>query len=154
MRPEIPHVGEIAVMGKDGGGDGGAGGSELTRVNLRRGEPRKMVLTAAYEEGFAGDLSFTVAGLPEGVEAYPAVQYSDGRGPLEVTQNAEVIAPKRQKTALVLVAEAGAPLTREPRRIQLYCQPIVNGKLGERLLVRELPLMVVETAGEETGAGR
>jgi len=144
VRPEVPHVGEVSVM-YSGNGDGM--GSEITRVNLARREPQKLVLVASYEEGFVGDLSFTVTGLPQGVQAFPAMQYNEGRAPLEVTQNADIIEPKLQKTTIVLLADSEAPLTTEPKVIQLHCQPISNGKLGPNLLVREIPLMIV--AGSE-----
>jgi hypothetical protein len=144
LRPQIPHIGEIAVLERDSGDDMSLPGIELNRLNIRREEPKKIVLVASYEEGFTGDLAFTFEGLPQDVRAYPATQFNEGRAPLEVTQNAEIVAPKRQKSTVVLIAGAEAPLTSEPRLIRLYCQPISNGKLGAKLLVREIPLMVVE----------
>ena len=68
-----------------------------------------------------------------------------------MTQNPDAIAPKQQKTAIVLLARPEAPLTTEPRTVQLRCQLITNGKLGPSLLVREIPLMVVE--GSAPGEG-
>jgi len=109
-------------------------------------------LVASYEEGFTGDLSFAFTGLPEGVHALPAVQFNEGRAPLEVTQNPDAIAPKQQKTVIVLLAGSEASLTKEPRTVQLRCQLISNGLLGPSLLVREFPLMVVERAGERQAA--
>src|SRR5206468_11440596 len=107
------------------------------------------IVIAAYEEGFTGDLAFTFSGLPEGVQALPAVHFNEGRAPLEVTQNPDTIAPKLQKSAIVLVANLEAPLTKEPGRIQLRCQPISDGNLGASLLVREFPLMVVGSSTEK-----
>jgi hypothetical protein len=130
VRPQVPHVGEIAV-------------AEADQINLRRGEPRKLAITVQFEEGFAGDVSFSVDGLPPGVKAYPALQYEDGRAPLEVAQNPEIVLPKDQKAAIVLVAAPDAPLTREPVVASLRCRPIAKGQLGSSLLVRSLPLMVV-----------
>jgi hypothetical protein len=130
VRPQVPHVGEITL-------------AEADQINLRRGEPRKLAITAQFEEGFAGDVSFSVDGLPQGVSAYPALQYEDGRAPLEVAQNPEIVLPKDQKAAIVLVAAPDAPLTREPVVASLRCRPIAKGQLGSNLLVRSLPLMVV-----------
>jgi len=131
VRPEIPHVGEVTVEGAD-------------EVNLFRGKPKRLVVTAAYEEGFAGDVSFSFDGLPPGVDALPAAKYDDGRAPLEVPQNANIVAPKTQKAAIVLVAGSEAALTSQPILARLYCHPIVQDKLGPKLLVREIPVMVVE----------
>jgi hypothetical protein len=154
VRSQIPHVGEISVLPKENPDATAevARRSEVNRLNLARNTPKKLVLVASYEEGFAGDLSFTFTGLPEGVHAFPAVQFNEGRAPLEVTQNPDTIAPKLQKTAIVLLAGPEAPLTKEPRTVQLRCQPIGNGKLGPDLLVREFPLMVVASSTEKEGA--
>ena len=154
MRPEIPHVGEISVMtppSADLANPEGAKGSEINRVNLVRGKPKKLILVASYEEGFTGDLSFTFRGLPEDVQAFPAVQFYEERAPLEVTQSPDIIAPKQKKTAIILLASAEAPLTTEPRVVQIHCQLIANGKLGPNLLVREIPLMVVEASAQKEG---
>jgi hypothetical protein len=154
VRPQIPHLGEISVIPKENvdATPDAVKRSEVNRLNLARQEPKKLILTASYEEGFVGDLSFTFTGLPEGVQAFPAVQFTEGRAPLEVTQNPDTIAPKQQKTALVLLASPETPLTKEPRTVQLRCQLIANGKLGPSLLVREFPLMVVEGGAEKQPA--
>ncbi len=131
IRPEIPHIGEVTVEGAE-------------QVNLNRGEPKRLTITAGFEEGFTGDLSFAFEGLPVGVEAFPAVQYSDGRAPLEIPQNPAVVSPRAHKITIVLVASPGAALTREPVLARLHCRPIAQGKLGPSLLVREMPVMVVE----------
>jgi hypothetical protein len=147
VRPEIPHVGEILVLARDLPYEVAPGApkpTEINRINLARKEPKKLILVASYEEGFTGDLSFFLTGLPQGVQAFPAAQFNDGRAPLEVTQNPDVIAPKQQKAVMVLLASPEAPLTTEPRTVQLHCQPVANGRLGADLLVREIPLMVVE----------
>ncbi len=153
VRPQIPHVGEVSVIPRENldATPEAAKRSEVNRINLVRKEPKKLILVVSYEEGFTGDLSFFFTGLPEGVEAFPAVHFNEGRAPLEVTQNPDIVAPKLQKTAIVLVASPEAPLTAEPRTVQLRCQAIANGKLGSPLLVREMPLMVVEGSAQREG---
>jgi hypothetical protein len=136
VRPEIPHVGEVSI-------------AEGDRINLVQGESKKLTLTAAYEEGFTGDVSFNFSGLPEGVQVLPGVQFQDQQPTLEKTENADIIAPKKQKTTVVLVASPHAPLTPKPVVVELYCQPIINGKLGPRLSVRQLPLTVINTPQPE-----
>jgi hypothetical protein len=147
-------VGEISVVPKENidAIPEVAKRSEVNRVNLVRNEPKKLILVASYEEGFTGDLSFSLTGLPEGVQAFPALQFNEGRAPLEVTQNPDTIAPRQQRATMVLVAGPAAPLTKEPRSIQLRCQPISGGTLGPNLLVREFPLMVIEGTPERQAA--
>ena len=154
VRPQIPHVGEISVIPRENldATPDVVKRSEVNHLNLTRNAPKKLVLVASYEEGFTGDLSFTFTGLPEGVDAFPAVQFNEGRAPLEVTQNPDTIAPKQQKATIVLLASPEASLTKEPRTVQLRCQLIGNGMLGPRLLVREFPLMVVEGSVKPTPA--
>ncbi len=135
IRQQVPHIGETAV-------------ADAEQINLRRGEPRRLAVTAHFEEGFTGDVSFSVEGLPPGVEAHPALQYDDGRAPLEVPQNPEVVMPKEQKAAIVLVAAPDAPLTPQPVVASLRCRPIAKGRLGPSLLVRSLPIMVVASQPE------
>jgi hypothetical protein len=81
VRPQIPHVGEISVVPKENpdATPDAAKRSEANRLNLVRNAPKKLILVASYEEGFTGDLSFTFTGLPEGVHAFPAVQFNEGR---------------------------------------------------------------------------
>ncbi len=154
VRPEIPHVGEISVMSPptaDPTNGEIVKGIEINRINLAQGMAKKLILVASYEEGFAGDLSFAFTGLPEGVQAFPAVQAYEERAPLEVTQNPEIIAPQQKKTAIIVLASPVAPLLTEPRIIQIHCQAIVNGQLGPNLLVREIPLMVVKGSMQKEG---
>ena len=153
VRPQIPHVGEISVMSRENidATPEAVKRSEINRINLVRREPKKLIVIASYEEGFTGDLSFFFTGLPEGVQAFPAVHFNEGRAPLEVTQNPDIIAAKEQRTAIVLLASAETALTSEPRTVQLRCQAIANGKLGANLLVREIPLMVVEGSAQREG---
>ena len=136
VRQEVPHIGEISVEDAD-------------QLNLRRGVPRRLAITAQFEEGFAGDVVFSVEGLPPGVEAHPAMQYRDSRAPLEIAQNPEVVLPTEQKAALILLAGPDAPLTREPVMASLRCRPVAQGKLGPSMLVRSIPIMIVAGQPEE-----
>jgi hypothetical protein len=137
VRPQIPHVGEVSILEGD-------------RINLTRGKPKKLTIISSYEEGFRGELSFAFSGLPAGVQTFPASQFEEGKAPREVTQNADVISPKQQRTTLVLLAKSeDSKPTNEPTMIQLHCRPIVKGKLGPDLLVRELPMMVLEDIAQK-----
>src|SRR5262249_45900840 len=132
VRPQIPHVGEVSILEGD-------------RINLIRGKPKKLTIVSSYEEGFRGEVSFAFSGLPVGVQTFPGSQFDEGKAPREVTENADDISPRLQRTTVVLLAKLeDSKQTNEPTMIQLHCRPIVKGKLGPDLLVRELPLMVLE----------
>src|SRR5262249_21375570 len=141
-RPEVPHVGEILVMA--GERVDAAKPVSADRINLIRGQPKKLTITASYEEGFVGDVSFAFDGLPEAVQVFPAIQFTEERPAQEVTQDADITEPKRQRSTLILLASPDAPLTSDPVIIRLYCRPIAERRLGADLLVQEIPLMVVD----------
>jgi hypothetical protein len=137
VRPQIPHVGEISSPGID-------------RINLVRGKSTRLVLTSLLEEGFNGDVTFTFSGLPPGVSALPAAQVTaTDRGPTDVDENAEAVSPPSVTTAIVLLATEDVAARTEPTVVQLYCRPVVNGVPGSNLLVRNIPLMVVNPQPKE-----
>ncbi len=145
VRPQIPHVGEVSLeKGSSHFDGGGKTPARIDRINLVRGQARKLTIYTPHEEGFAGDVSFSVTGLPPGVEALAAAEVNDETAPTEIPVEPELILPKMQETTIVLLSGEDAPLTRIPSTIQLQCRPIVDGKPGSTLLVRDLPLMVVE----------
>jgi hypothetical protein len=130
VRPQIPHVGEVSVEKAD-------------HINLVRGEAKKLTITTSYEEGFTGQVSFSILGLPPGVQAFPGAELGDDRAPREVDERPAIVAPKQQRTTVVLLAASTAQLSSAPTLVQLRCQPIADGKPGESLTVREIPLMVI-----------
>ncbi len=136
IRPQIAHVGEVVL-------------DESDRINLIPGEARKLTMSASHEEGFKGDVSFTITGLPPGVEAFPAVELDDSQEPLDVAVTPEMVEPAMQESAIILLAEADTPLTRFPTNLRVHFRPIVEGSPGANLLVQQIPLMVVEGTGSE-----
>jgi hypothetical protein len=137
VRPQVPHVGEISSPGID-------------RINLVRGKATRLVLTSLLEEGFNGDVTYTFSGLPPGVSALPAAQVTaTERAPTDVGDNAEAVSPPSVTTAIMLLATEEVPVRTEPTTIQLYCRPVVNGVAGPSLLVRNIPLMVVNPQPKE-----
>jgi hypothetical protein len=133
VRPQIPHVGEVSVANAD-------------HINLVRGEAKKLTITTSYEEGFAGQVSFSVSGLPAAVQVFPGAELTDDRAPRDVDESPAIVAPKQQKTTIVLLAASTAQISSAPTLVQLRCQPIVDGKPGESLTVRDIPMMVVASS--------
>ena len=108
------------------------------------------MLTSLLEEGFSGEVTFTFSGLPPGVSALPAAQVTaTERAPTDVGDNAEAVSPPSLTTAFVLLATEEAAVGTEPTMVQLYCRPVVNGVPGSNLLVRNIPLMVVNPQPKE-----
>jgi hypothetical protein len=49
----------------------------------------------------------------------------------------------------VFLSESDAPATEVPVKGRVFAQPVVKGKLGPRILAKELWIMVLRQAGEE-----
>ena len=134
LRPWIPRVGELRL--------------HEDRVNLVRGEAKKLRVTTEQEEGFSGDIAVSVEGLPAGVETFPASEVEPDRGPPLDEGEKERFRAKSNTVAVLLVARADAELTSMPRRIRLVAQPVIGGVVGKALLVAEIPIMVVDRAAK------
>ncbi|MFN0165275.1 MAG: hypothetical protein ACKV22_02500 [Bryobacteraceae bacterium] len=133
VRLQVPHVGEVS-------------GPALDRINLVRGKARKVLLTTLLEEGFSGDVAFAFAGLPQGVTVLATGQAMTERAPTDVPENPDDVVPSSAATAFSLLAAPDAVLSSEPAMVQLFCRPVVDGVPGPNLLVRNVPLMVIEAA--------
>ena len=129
LRPQVPHLGDVQV--------------DQDRLNIARGEAKKLNVTTAQEEEFAGDIAVTVEGLPEGVEVLPATEVKPEKGPPLDEGPKYRFRPKTETASILLMARADAPVTEMPRFIRVVCRPVVRGVVGAPVLVKELPLMVV-----------
>lgn len=132
VRPQIPHVGQVVL-------------EQTEHLNLVRGQARKLTISTSREEEFTGDVAFSFQGLPPGVDFLPTAEVTE-TPPHELSDmpvNPELILPKVQKTTITLLATAAAPLTEIPVVVRLRLQFIVKGKPAAKLLVCEIPLMVV-----------
>ena len=136
VRPRIAHVGEVGL-------------DESDCINLIPGRARKLTISTSHEEGFKGDVSFAITGLPAGVEVFPAVEVNDSQEPMDVAVRPEMVEPEIQESTIILLAEADTPPTRFPMSLRLHFRPIVEGRPGPNLLVQQIPLMVVKGTGSQ-----
>jgi hypothetical protein len=129
VRRQIPHAGKLEVAEE--------------QINLRRGATRDINIAVERAEGFDGLITFNVEGLPAGVTVLPAAPRPIDRPPLPNGGKLERYTPIVQNSALVFVASQDAVVTDVPSRVRIIARPMVNGILGEPILVKELPLMVL-----------
>ena len=128
IRPQIPHVGDIRVL--------------QDRLNLKPGQARKLTVTTAQEEGFEHDIAITLEGLPEGVQLLPGTQVEPDRGPPLDEGEKDRFVPKTETAILMLLAAGSAPATSMPRLVRVSARVVVDGKVGPRLGVKRIPVMV------------
>lgn len=132
VRPQVPHVGAIQI-------------SE-DRLNLVAGKTQKLSIVTDQEEGFDGFVILSMEGLPEGVRAVTATEVEPDRPPSQSVGKRERFTTKNQKATFVLIPGENAPATKTPAMARIYAQPSLKGDLGTKMLIKEIPVMVI---GEE-----
>ena len=65
FRPQIPHLGNFKM--------------DVNHLNLIPGEARKLTLTSEREEGFEGEIAYSLENLPNGVRALAGTAYVEDR---------------------------------------------------------------------------
>ena len=128
VRPWVPHMGEVHIA--------------EDHINLVAGEAKKLSVTTDQEEGYDGFVILSIEGLPEGVQAVPGTEVEPDSPPPFSVGKAERFKTKSQKATFVILPDPGAPATRMPAVAEVYAQPVVDGKLGERIPVKDLLVMV------------
>ncbi|MEZ5364448.1 MAG: hypothetical protein R2748_19485 [Bryobacterales bacterium] len=129
VRPWVPHLGE-AHVGTD-------------RLNLVAGKADRVSVEIDQEEGYDGLAVFSIEGLPAGVEAVMGAEADAEKPPPFNEGKKERFVTESQKATFALLTSADAPLTREPVTARIYVRPAVKGALGEKMLAKEILVMVV-----------
>jgi hypothetical protein len=129
IRRQIPHAGKIEVA--------------EDQINLRPGGTRELNITVEREEGFNGLVAFAAEGVPGGVTVLPAAPKPVDKPPLPNGGKLERYTPIVQNSALIFTAAADAVPSSAAAKVRIVARPMVNGKLGEPIVVKELPLMIL-----------
>ena len=125
------------------------GRTDPNRLNIVPGKSAKFTLILDQEEGFSlpsNQVAVLVEGLPNGVQAFPAAsryQFPERRGPPKI-KDTENHLPYTQKINVVLHALEDALPTRLPVWLTVKVRPFVQGKSGLELVVRKVPLMILD----------
>ena len=122
---------------------------EGDRINLRRGQVRKLKVTTGLEEGYSGQVALSLEGLPAGVVPLTGME---GEPPSPIgptTESRENFLGFSEKAVILLRADEQAPLTETPVLVRVWARPAVDNKLGARLRVGEIPLMVIGSRERE-----
>jgi hypothetical protein len=156
VRPQLPHVGRLAVCLSFGRTFDGTitNGPEVLQLNLVPGESKKISILTEHEEGFDGQVAVSFEDLPAGVEVLPAAEVEPERArPLDEGKK-ERFRPGQQMITVLLAAAPDAPATRLPQLARVKARPVVNGKIGETIVVQSLPIMVVNAEESVAKADR
>lgn len=129
VRPQVPHVGQVKV--------------DADVVNVARGQAKSMRVTFDREEGYAGALMVAAESLPPGVSALAGADFDPDKDPPPNVGKRERYIPRAERVVLVLTASADAPVSTAPSDIRVVVRPLVDGKPGEVLFSKTIPLMVI-----------
>lgn len=146
VRPQIPHVGKVAICSSFGRTFDGTmtKGPDVLQLNLVPGESKKITVLTEHEEGFDGQVALSFENLPLGVEVLPAAEVEPERArPLDEGKKAR-FRPGQQVVTVLLAAAVDAPTTRLPQLAQVKARPVLNGKIGQTMVVQSIPVMVVK----------
>ncbi len=127
--PQIPHVGAVEIA--------------EDHINLEAGSSHPVTVNVDREEGFGGYVTVAVEGLPAGVTAVAALHNPAEKPPLPNGGKLERYIAKEQRTALMLVAAADAPISEAPTRARVVVRVIGKDPLAEPIVTKEIPIMVV-----------
>jgi len=151
VRPQIPHVGRLAVCSSFGRTFDGTitKGPDVLQLNLVPGESKKVSVLTEHEEGFDGQVALSFEDLPSGVEVLPAAEVEPERArPLDEGKK-ERFRPGQQVVTVLLAAAPDASPTRLPQLARVKARPVVNGRMGETIVVQSIPVMVVNPEDPE-----
>ncbi len=138
VRPGIPHVGDLQLEGD--------------RINLRRGQVRTLKVTTGLEEGYSGQVALSLEGLPPGVVPLTGTEAEPPSPIGPTTESPKSFLGFSEKAVILLRADEQAPLTDMPARVRVWARPAVDNRLGARLPVGEIPLMVIGSPEGASGS--
>jgi hypothetical protein len=129
VRPRIAHIGQVQVV--------------EDRINLEPGQSSPLTVNLDREEGFKGFAAVQVEDLPKGVTAVAGLENPVDRPPLPNAGRRERYYPVPQTATVMLMAASDAAATDAPVFARVVVRPVVDGAVGEPVLVKRIPVMVV-----------
>jgi hypothetical protein len=129
VRPQVPHVGQVRV--------------EADSLNLAQGQAKTIRVSFDREEDYRGAVMVAAKSLPPGVSAVAGADFEPDKDPPPSIGKRERYTPRTERLVLMLTADADAPVSTQPREILLEVRPVVDGKPGEVLSTKTIPMMVL-----------
>ncbi|HUQ90808.1 MAG TPA: hypothetical protein VM120_03935 [Bryobacteraceae bacterium] len=129
VRPAIPHVGEIRI--------------DTDHINLAPEEAKTIRVVFDREEDYRGAVAVMAELLPVGVQALTGADFEPEKDPPSTVGKRERYTPRTERTVVVLTAASDAAATMQPQIARIVVRPVVDGKLGEPLATKSIPIMVL-----------
>jgi hypothetical protein len=129
VRPQVPHVGQVKI--------------DADSVNLAQGQAKVIHVAFDREEDYHGAVTVSAESLPPGVSAVAGADFEPDKDPPPAIGKRERYTPRTEGIVVVLTASAEAPVSAEPQEIRLLVRPLVDGKQGDVLSIKIIPMMVL-----------
>lgn len=129
LRPQIPHLGQVKI--------------DADHLNLRQGDAQTVRVNFDREEDYRGAVLVLPEGLPTGVQAVAGADFEPDKDPPAYPGKRERYVPRSERSVVVFTASADAPVSSAPQTVKLLVRPLVDGKPGEVIASKEIPLMVL-----------
>jgi hypothetical protein len=129
VRPQAPHVGQVKF--------------DADAVNLGQGQAKTIKVSFDREEDYRGGVIVAAESLPPGISAVAGADFEPEKDRPPAIGKRERYAPRTDRVVLVLTAGADATVSTEPQDIRLVVRPLVDGKPGEILSSKTIPMMVL-----------
>jgi hypothetical protein len=78
------------------------------------------------------------------VSSVAAADFEPDKDPPPAIGKRERYTPRSERVVLAISADANAPLLSEPQDIRIVARPLVDGRLGEILATKTIPIMVLQ----------
>jgi len=112
-------------------------------INLETGSSLPVNMVIDREEGFSGYITVGIEALPPGVTAVTALENPAEKPPLPNGGKLERYVAREQRTSVMLVAAADAPLSEMPASVRIVIRVVNGGRTQDPIAVKEIPLMIV-----------
>ena len=116
---------------------------DVDSVNIAQGQAKVIRVEFDREEGYSGAVTLAAEGLPPGVSAAAGADFEPPKDPPPAVGKRERYTPRTERVVLALTASADAPASAVPQDARLVVRPLVDGKPGEIIATRTIPMMVL-----------
>jgi hypothetical protein len=117
---------------------------EADHLNLAPGEAKTVRILFDREEDYRGAVMIVAESLPSGISAAVGADFEPDKEDQPAVGKRERYTPRTERAVLVLTASPDARPRTDMDRIQVVVRPLVDGKPGEILAAKTIPMMVIE----------
>lgn len=128
IRPQVPHIGQIRI--------------DEDRLNVAPGAAKTVRVNFDREEDYRGAIAVSAEGLPPGVSALTGADFEPDKDPPLYPGKRERYVPRSERTVVIFSAAADAKPMEQPLAVRLLMRPMVDGKLGDVIATKTIPLMI------------